>query len=131
MIMVAATTTLVPTTHGPRTALQRKLLSFSRPLRLSSKHGTLTLRISGEGTYGVCYSAPVGVNWNRVEIDVFFSSSQAREFPSTSPSPSTPFLTHAGGVQTFCNINCQGGASVKQQDTNCYLPTSGCAIGSL
>ncbi|OCK90254.1 uncharacterized protein K441DRAFT_680425 [Cenococcum geophilum 1.58] len=50
---------------------------------------------AGEGTYGVCYSAPVGVNWNRVEIDVFFSSSQAR------------------GVQTFCNINCQGGASVK------------------
>src|ERR1700733_4994061 len=87
MIMVAATTTPVPATHGPRTAPQRKLLPFSRPLWLSGKHRTLTLRISGEGTYGVCYSAPVGVNWNRVEIDVFFSSSQAREFPSTSSSP--------------------------------------------
>ncbi|OCL06336.1 hypothetical protein AOQ84DRAFT_390248 [Glonium stellatum] len=66
----------------------------------------------GDGSYGVCYSAPTGVNWNRVEIDVFFSSSQSE------------------GIQTFCNVNCQGGASVKQQNTNCYLPISGCAIGS-
>ncbi|EAT85637.1 hypothetical protein SNOG_06986 [Parastagonospora nodorum SN15] len=35
-----------------------------------------------------------------------------------------------GGLQTFCNVNCAGGASVKQQGTNCYLPISGCAIGS-
>ncbi|KAI0535117.1 hypothetical protein GGR58DRAFT_23290 [Xylaria digitata] len=66
----------------------------------------------GQGDPSNCYSAPTGVNWNRVEIDVFFPSGGSL------------------GVQTFCNINCGGGASVKQQNTNCYLPISGCAIGS-
>ncbi|KAI0869991.1 hypothetical protein GGS24DRAFT_505251 [Hypoxylon argillaceum] len=67
----------------------------------------------GQGDYGNCYSAPTGTNWNRVEIDVFFANGGSL------------------GVQTFCNVNCAGGASVKQQGTNCYLPISGCAIGSL
>ncbi|KAF1998694.1 hypothetical protein P154DRAFT_523964 [Amniculicola lignicola CBS 123094] len=66
----------------------------------------------GQGTVGNCYSAPTGIDWNRVEIDIFFGNGGGR------------------GLQTFCNVNCGGGASVKQQGTNCYLPISGCAIGS-
>ncbi|KAI0437790.1 hypothetical protein F4803DRAFT_537282 [Xylaria telfairii] len=65
-----------------------------------------------EGEAGNCYSAPTGVNWNRVEIDALFSSSGSL------------------GVQTFCHINCAGNASGKQQDTHCFLPVNGCAIGS-
>ncbi|KAF2811758.1 uncharacterized protein BDZ99DRAFT_560161 [Mytilinidion resinicola] len=66
----------------------------------------------GDGSIGVCYSAPEGVQWNRVEIDAFFADGGAL------------------GLQGFCNSGCGGAASVKQQGTNCYLPTSGCALGS-
>ncbi|KAF2491416.1 hypothetical protein BU16DRAFT_542540 [Lophium mytilinum] len=61
----------------------------------------------GDGSIGVCYSAPEGVQWNRVEIDTFFADGGAL------------------GLQGPCNTGCGGGASVKQQGTNCYLPTSG------
>ncbi|KAI0182659.1 hypothetical protein EV127DRAFT_487909 [Xylaria flabelliformis] len=67
-----------------------------------------------EGEAGVCYSAPEGVNWNRVEImDISF--------------PSAGSL----GIQTFCHINCASSSTGKQQNTNCAVPVDGCAIGSL
>lgn len=75
---------------------------------LTINHGTnQRYPCRGQGTYGSCYSAPTGVNWNRVEIDVFFPSGSGK------------------GIQAFCNVNCQGGASIKQQNINCYLPISG------
>ncbi|CAJ2500071.1 Uu.00g029240.m01.CDS01 [Anthostomella pinea] len=61
----------------------------------------------GQGAPNNCYSAPTGINWNRVEIDVFFSNGGSL------------------GLQTFCNVNCAGGVSIKQQGTNCYLPIAG------
>ncbi|ORY14292.1 hypothetical protein BCR34DRAFT_560598 [Clohesyomyces aquaticus] len=66
----------------------------------------------GQGNYSSCFSAPTGVNWNRLEVDIFYPNGNGR------------------GIQTYCNINCQGGVSVKQQGTNCYQPVGGCAIGS-
>ncbi|KAN0098322.1 hypothetical protein V8E51_013985 [Hyaloscypha variabilis] len=65
-----------------------------------------------QGTILYCNSAPVGTNWNRLEIDVLFPTGSGV------------------GVVTFCNINCEGNYSAKQQGTNCYVPYPGCAIGS-
>ncbi|KAK3324538.1 hypothetical protein B0T19DRAFT_443948 [Cercophora scortea] len=62
-------------------------------------------------TGGNCYSAPTGVNWQRVEIDQTFSGTNHK-------------------VITFCNINCAGSGSGLQSGTNCYTPFPGCAIGS-
>ncbi|KAK3687816.1 hypothetical protein B0T22DRAFT_479099 [Podospora appendiculata] len=71
---------------------------------------------NGEGvghgsTGGNCYSAPTGVDWQRLEIDQTFSGTNHK-------------------VITFCNINCQGSGSALQSGTNCYTPFPGCAIGS-
>ncbi|KAK3293560.1 uncharacterized protein B0H64DRAFT_434718 [Chaetomium fimeti] len=60
------------------------------------------------GSAGNCYSAPIGVNWQRLEID--------------NPPNS---------VITYCNVNCQGSGSALQGGTHCFTPFPGCAIGSL
>ncbi|KAE9373715.1 hypothetical protein N431DRAFT_465992 [Stipitochalara longipes BDJ] len=65
-----------------------------------------------QGTIQYCYSAPIGTNWNRLEIDATF--------------PVGPGVS----VITFCNVQCAGGQSAKQQGTHCYIPVDGCAIGS-
>ncbi|KAI0533228.1 hypothetical protein GGR58DRAFT_506555 [Xylaria digitata] len=62
---------------------------------------------------GVCYSAPEGVNWNRVEI-------MGISFPDAGSL----------GIQTFCHINCASSSTGKQKNTNCAVPVDGCAIGS-
>ncbi|KAH6632203.1 hypothetical protein F5144DRAFT_548201 [Chaetomium tenue] len=59
------------------------------------------------GSPNNCYSAPIGVNWQRLEID--------------NPPNS---------VITFCNVNCQGSGSALQSGTHCFTPFPGCAIGS-
>lgn len=65
-----------------------------------------TPSLSGSQTN--CYSAPIGVNWQRVEID----------------SPPSQIIT-------FCNVNCQGSGSALQSGKNCFTPATNCAIGSL
>ncbi|KAJ8123007.1 hypothetical protein O1611_g9698 [Lasiodiplodia mahajangana] len=67
----------------------------------------------GSGDAGFCYTAPTRENWTRLETDT---------------------VLHGGGalgLQTFCDVNCGGKASAKQQGITCYLPADGCAIKSL
>ncbi|THU78682.1 hypothetical protein K435DRAFT_886831 [Dendrothele bispora CBS 962.96] len=60
----------------------------------------------GDGTFGDCFSAPVGINWSNLEVNV----ANLR-------------------VLAFCNINCQG-AEIDNSDMNCNSPPAGCALGS-
>ena len=47
-----------------------------------------------EGTYNTCYNAPAnGVDWNRLEVDIYFASNQGCKYKSFSvPEPCTNIL---------------------------------------
>ncbi|KAK3323075.1 hypothetical protein B0H66DRAFT_602488 [Apodospora peruviana] len=63
------------------------------------------------GDVGGCYSAPMGTNWQRLEIDNNFAGS-------------------SNNVITFCDAGCQGSGTSLQKNTYCYINFPGCAIGS-
>lgn len=81
MITTVAIITLTQVILSPQMALPRKPSSSSARHALLDKTmwSNLCILCSGQGTVGDCYSAPTGVNWNRVEIDIFYSSGGGRK----------------------------------------------------
>ncbi|KAK5653786.1 hypothetical protein OQA88_7944 [Cercophora sp. LCS_1] len=65
-----------------------------------------------KGSVSNCYDAPTGTDWQRLEIDQNFSGTDY-------------------SVITFCHVDCKGAGSPLQKGTHCFVPSPGCAIGSL
>ncbi|KII89643.1 hypothetical protein PLICRDRAFT_558955 [Plicaturopsis crispa FD-325 SS-3] len=72
-----------------------------------------------QGVIGGCNSAPVGTDWNQVEVDWV-----------------SQYSTSCDGVNTgdivliYCNVNCAGQSAELPIGDNCYAPIDGCAFGS-